>query len=367
MLNIHALQARFGDCLLLEAGGSAKRFVLIDGGPPDTFADDLEPTLKTLVGVGKALDLVVLSHVDNDHVIGLLDLFAALQESHTNRDEKPLVRVGRLWHNSFGRTIDPNGEILQRLQVLLNVSGTAGVAMPLSADAFFGIREGYRLRTLAAQLSLPINADFEEDTITVETAPKAVVLGELRLRVVGPTKGNLEALREEWLQWLEKNEQRILRDPGTAANSDRSIPNLSSIVLLAEVGGKTALLTGDARGDHIEQGLQQAGLSRNGRFHVNLFKLQHHGSDRNVVASFFERITADTYLVSADGRYDNPDYHTLKWIVQAAKKQNRAIRIVATNATPATQKLVKDLPPKRYGYSFNVRDPSQHYVSVPVG
>jgi len=366
MINIHALQARFGDCLLLEFGSSRKQFVLIDGGPDKTFSDTLEPALKGLVGAGNALDLVVLSHVDNDHVIGLLDLLAALQESHTNRDV-PLVRVSRLWHNSFSRTIDPDGEILQRLQVLLNESGAAGIAMPLSADAVFGIREGYRLRTLAAQLSIPINPDFDSDTITVETASKMVTIGELRLRVVGPTRANLEALRKEWLAWLEKHEQRILRDPRTATKSDRSIPNLSSIVLLAEAGGKTALLTGDARGDHIEQGLRQAGLSQNGLLHVNVLKLQHHGSDRNVVASFFERITADTYLVSADGTNDNPDYAMLTWIVQAANKQKRTFKIVATNATPATRKLVKELPPKQYGYTLNVRASAQHYVSVNVG
>ena len=40
----------------------------------------LRPELQNIAGRGGKLDLVVLSHVDNDHVIGLLDLMAELRE-----------------------------------------------------------------------------------------------------------------------------------------------------------------------------------------------------------------------------------------------------------------------------------------------
>ncbi|HEV7608218.1 MAG TPA: MBL fold metallo-hydrolase [Steroidobacteraceae bacterium] len=365
MFKIHAVQARFGDCLLLEAGGSPRHFVLIDGGPPNTFADDLQPALKSIVGAGGKLDLVVLSHVDNDHVIGLLDMFADLQQAQTD-GTTPLVRAHRLWHNSFQKTIDPNGEITQRLQTLTNVTGSAGVAMPMAVDAFLGIREGYRLRTLAVQLSLALNADFGDELITVEKAMHAIKIGSLSLRVVGPTAANLKELRGDWLAWLKKNEQKILQEPKTAANADQSVPNLSSIVLFAECANKTALLTGDARGDHIEQGLAAANLSQNGKLHVNLLKLQHHGSNRNITAAFLERITADTYLISADGTYGNPDFETLKWIVQAATKRHQQIEIVVTNSTPSTKKLLKQFAPAKHNYKLRVLVPNRHSIEIEL-
>jgi beta-lactamase superfamily II metal-dependent hydrolase len=57
------------------------------------------PTLEKLPIKGK-LDLVVLSHIDNDHIIGLLDL---LEEIKDQRDtaKKELVMISKLWHNSF--------------------------------------------------------------------------------------------------------------------------------------------------------------------------------------------------------------------------------------------------------------------------
>ena len=198
-------------------------------------------------------------------------------------------------------------------------AGKAGVAMPMSADAFYGVKEGHRLRILAKKLNLPVNAGFSNDLVMLETAAQPLVFGKLTLRVVGPNQANLDVLRAEWLKWLAKVEQRMASDPATMANLDKSVPNLSSIVLLAECDGRTVLLTGDARSDHIVAGLEQAGLLVSGKLHVDVLKVAHHGSDRNATAKFFKTVTADAYVISADGRYGNPDYDTLKWIVEAAK------------------------------------------------
>jgi hypothetical protein len=65
--------------------------------------------------------------------------------------------------------------------------------------------------------------------------------------------------------------------------SDTSVPNLSSVVVLAEAGGKSILLTGDARGDKILTGLELIGaITPKGKLHVDVLKMPHHGSDRNM-------------------------------------------------------------------------------------
>ncbi len=51
--------------------------------------------------------------------------------------------------------------------------------------------------------------------------------------------------------------------------------------------------------------------------HLDLLKLPHHGSDRNVSTGFFRRVTADRYLCSADGNHHNPDVPTLRMIADA--------------------------------------------------
>jgi hypothetical protein len=364
VFKLHAVQAQFGDSLILEYGTDAnRRYVLVDGGPPDTFANSLDAALQAIVTSGK-LDLVVLSHIDNDHVVGLLDLLAALEEDEAN-GQPPRVKIAGLWHNSFKKAVDPSGDIVQRIQAVMALASTANVAMPLAADAFLGLREGNRLRILAKKLGVPVNKGFQDDLVMLETATQPLKFGKLTLRVVGPNQANLNELRKDWETWLAKAENDMA-DPSTLANSDESVPNLSSIVLLAECDGKTLLLTGDARSDHIADGLDQAGLLTNGKLHVDVFKVAHHGSNRNVTKTFFKKITAETYVISADGTYDNPDYDTLTWIVEAANEAGRAIEIVVTNATPSTKKLKQTHKPSDWGYKLTVKPKADDSIAVEL-
>jgi hypothetical protein len=140
--------------------------------------------------------------------------------------------------------------------------------MPLAADTFYGIREGNRLRLMARKLKIPTNKGFKDDLLLAETAKRPIKFGPLELTIAGPNKANLKALRTEWLNWLEAAAQKAASDPAAAAMADNSVPNLSSIVVLAKCAGKTILLTGDARGDHIIDGLNTAKLAKKGKLHV---------------------------------------------------------------------------------------------------
>jgi hypothetical protein len=83
------------------------------------------------------------------------------------------------------------------------------------------------------------------------------------------------------------------------------------------------LLTGDARGDDILMGLKDAKfLDSRGRLHVDLLKIPHHGSDRDVAPQFFQALTADHYVISANGENDNPDCETLCWLAESRGKDD---------------------------------------------
>jgi beta-lactamase superfamily II metal-dependent hydrolase len=353
MFCLHVIQAEFGDCLLLEFGAAANpHFILIDGGPPNNFADHLRKVLETqVVPRGGKIDLVILSHVDNDHIVGLVDLFAELQSEQANA-QPGFVGIGGLWHNSFSKTIDPNGMIQPRLQALLAIAGMQST-MNATAISVNGIPEGNKLRQLSQILHIPLNANLA-DPITVETANAPVSFDNVRLTVVGPTQANLDALRQQWEDWLDQHEEDI----GTGsvklmANSDQSVPNLSSICVVAEGDGRRILFTGDARSDHVLSGLESKGFLNNaGTVHFDVLKLPHHGSDRNMTKTFFKKVTADQYVISANGKYGNPDLATLIWLVEAAKEQSRTPEIFLTNQTPSTGKLLTEYPPADYGYSL---------------
>lgn len=146
------------------------------------------------------------------------------------------------------------------------------------------------------------------------TAPVTLSKG-LSVTIAGPMQPELEALQKAHDAFLTRAE----RTPAAlAAFSDTSVPNLSSVVLLAEVKGKRMLLTGDARGDRILEGLELVGaLPPGGRLHVDVLKMPHHGSDRNMAPVFLERIHADHYVFSGDGEHGNPEREVMAMLQDA--------------------------------------------------
>lgn len=100
---LEAMQAHDGDALFLHyepAGAPAVR-VLLDGGSQMIFQSVIKPRIDQLRGQG-ALDLrmVIVSHIDADHITGVLDLFKSLSE--TQDDGKELFcKIRTLWHNAF--------------------------------------------------------------------------------------------------------------------------------------------------------------------------------------------------------------------------------------------------------------------------
>ncbi|MDR6743362.1 hypothetical protein J2X56_005401 [Herbaspirillum sp. 1173] len=82
-LIVSLLRASHGDSILIRAGvDSTKQFrILIDGGPPECFQrkqgpkitpGPLQELLDSLADCETPLDLVVMTHVDDDHIGGLL-------------------------------------------------------------------------------------------------------------------------------------------------------------------------------------------------------------------------------------------------------------------------------------------------------
>jgi beta-lactamase superfamily II metal-dependent hydrolase len=371
MLKLHLVQADHGDCLILEHGkSSSPRYILIDGGPSNVYKTHLRGKLREIKAGGGKLDLAILSHVDDDHIVGLLDLMTELRQQR-KAGVAETIAIEALWHNTFSQNV--GRDIGDRFKMLMQDSIIPRGLMTVSNRAAKSIGQGDELTQNAYALNIPINPKFEpERLVCVDNAPTSIHYGNLKLQIVGPTVKNLRALRTKWLAWLKEQEKRLrVRSPAAAARAavaaDESIPNLSSIMVFAKTGRKTLLLTGDGRGDDLLEGLDQAKLlDPNERLHVNVLKLPHHGSQRNVTPKFLEKVTADQYVICANGKNGNPDWNTLEWLVQTAKKEGRSIDIFVTNRTDSTRRLVEKYDPNEYGYRLIEMNPREHSMVVEL-
>lgn len=311
MFILEALKAKHGDCLLLHWGTkAAPGLMLIDGGPGGTYHEFLKSRLQELAAARRRtevpIDLAMVSHIDDDHIAGLLDLAEEMESRSAP------ATIGRLWHNSLEGLLD---EPLNMASVNRATASLAG-SPPRSTGLWYSkvlasVRQGQLLHGFARRLGLEttMNAPFQP-VVAVRPRQRPMKLRGLSLTVIGPSAAEIEKLRKAW---KKKRVAGIM-----AAYEDDSPYNLSSIIVLAEFAGKRMLLTGDARGDHIIAGLKRRRLLKDGKFHVDLLKLPHHGSENNVTPEFFEQVTADRYVVSGDGKkFPNPHKNAMKWLAAA--------------------------------------------------
>jgi beta-lactamase superfamily II metal-dependent hydrolase len=368
MFNLHIVQARYGDCLILEyATAEAPRFILIDGGPQQVYEENLRPVLQGIADKGGSLDYAVLSHVDDDHVVGLLDL---LEEIRQQRDSgtPETIAVGEIWHNTFSQTL--GGDVEARFNTFVRKAPPMRGAMNDTDRAMRDIAKGDELTHAANALGIPINEEFDPSyLVSLGPANEPVKRENLSIWIVAPNQTNLQNLKQEWLEWLEEQEDRVLvRGMGEVERADTRVPNLSSIMFLARADGKSVLLTGDGRADHLLDGLQQAGLLDSaGKLHVDVLKLPHHGSRHNISKEFLQAVTADQYIVSASGRYSHPSRQTLEWIAEVAREQGRAVEIILTNHTTSVDQLLAGYDPDTYGFSLTEMPQGEQVMVLELG
>ena len=369
MIKLHVIQAEYGDCFVLESKLGKDSFnALIDGGPYQTFEKHIKPTLQKLP-LNRKLDLIVLSHIDNDHIIGLLDL---LEDIKTEREKghKELIKIGKLWHNSFADIFQSDVELKTLfkhtfLSEILKPKEQAKEKKSIVASLIMkGFQQGTDLTQLAKSLKIKINPGFKKLIFINETAisirPKNITF-----QILGPTKKNLDKLKEEWKDWLAKKRPIIESEIGILQILDKSVPNLASIVFLTEIGNRKILFTGDGIGEDILKVLSQNRmLDSNGKLHVDILKVPHHGSDRNVSIKFFDTVHASYYIISANGRDDNPSLNTLKWIIQVGENNKKPRKIVFTNMTPNIKKILRKYDKKRYNYECVFLDKEDNYLTI---
>jgi hypothetical protein len=317
-LCLEVLRAEHGDCLLLHHGDD---LMVIDGGPAGVYDATLKPRLQELMAARPEplfIQMVMVSHIDNDHIIGLMDMFEEAVDRQENYLGPAEWRAGELWLNAFGaltgasNSTEGTGVNASALEALV------ATAPGMESEAVTaGVKSGITLHRDAIALNVDCNVSFRGGLVqrggaaaTVEVAPG------LTFTVLAPTEKQLEKLQTKWNEWEQKHAHP---DATAAENLDRAVFNLSSIVVLARSGQRTLLLTGDARSDHIMDGLKDAGLLTDDGppLMVDVLKLPHHGSIRNVNAHFFERVRARHYVISANGRDGNPENETLTLLCDA--------------------------------------------------
>ncbi|MFE2856591.1 MBL fold metallo-hydrolase [Streptomyces lavendulae] len=298
MIRLRMLPAEDGDCLLLEYGNADfTRRVLVDGGRHDTY-ERIKPLLAEL---DRTIDVLVVTHVDQDHILGVLALLDDAQEP---------VELGDVWFNGFDHLHDRD---------------------------VFGAVEGEVLTTTLMTRQLPWNKAFQGRSIEVGHPPTWFDDGST-MEVLAPDRGLLEALIPVWetkcaeaglIPGVDPQERRPVPGiehfgavdvPALAAAPfvrDGSATNRTSIGLLFSFEGTRIVLTGDADDRRLAASLRPRAEAEGGRLRIDALKVAHHGSAHNLSNELLGLLDCGRYLISTNGRiHGHPDDIAVARILQ---------------------------------------------------
>ena len=355
-MKIRVFQSDKGDCLMITSKDGKR--VLVDGGMSSSYSKHVTPTMKKLRDDGDAIDVVYVSHVDQDHIAGILKMaddavkwkvYDFQKSSGNTTIRKPRVvrppEFKQVWNNAFHDQVGDNAD---EIEDMLAARAQALTLMPQefaqeAAEEFVNLAqskaEAIRLsrRLGPKQLGIPINPEFDGGLMFITEPAETLSVGKLDFTVIGPFAEELDDLREEWNTWLDtqkakdqlaKIRKRNDEDEGNLKDGvsqalglffaqaselgDRgsvTAANLASLMFhVKESGGPSVLLTGDGHWEDILAGLDHAGfLNSDGGVHVDVLKIQHHGSEHNWHHDFGKRVTADHYVFCGNGAHHNPE------------------------------------------------------------
>ena len=300
VLSVEMLAAENGDCLWVEFGDPANpKVMLIDGGTQATEAA-LRAKIAAKTDGGKALhlELVVCTHIDNDHIEGLLGLLQKLP---------PRLSIGDIWFNGRPQAQNP---------------------------AVLSVLEGEALSDLLGKGLLPWNLAVKGKALVIpDDGPLPVFqVGGMTLTLLSPTHAAMAELRKKWASiapWhdavvaapfseavlggptmpQDMDELKQLADLDAAKHVDPSPTNGSSIAFLAEYGDRSCLFAADAHADILLGSIGRLCDDRKvTRLTVGALKVPHHGSKNNTSQALIKQLDCGKYLISTNGKqFKHPD------------------------------------------------------------
>jgi beta-lactamase superfamily II metal-dependent hydrolase len=312
IFQVNMLPAEEGDCLVVEYGEPGKiHRILVDTGTENT-CKAIVKYLGALPEKERTFELFILSHVDDDHIGGLMKLINV---------NVPNLYFDDIWFNGWKHLSSLGAEELGPVQ-------------------------GEMLTSWLVQNDLPWNKHFKGGRIAVSDTgelPEKTLGGGMKLTVLSPGYKELANLRPKW----KKLCRQVGLDPALGPQpkpatpagfeslgavdiedlaiepfrADSSESNGSSIAVLAEYEGHSILLTGDAFPSVLIKNIDRiAENKKEKQLVVDAMKMPHHGSKGNTSRKLIEKVNSSRYLISTNGNvHHHPDAAAVARVIKFSR------------------------------------------------
>lgn len=335
---IHFIPALSGDCILLEFDN--QECILIDCGYKSTYNKELKPLLLELSKRDYRIKLLIVSHIDADHIEGAIQLL----EDNGDFNSPQVIAIDNIWFNGFYSTLFMNDVFKQHISNTISevqnekmriVQGQMEM-QSISEVAMISGMQSKSFEELCSDLGYRVNHQFpgqvvkrKSDNVETVTDDK-IYLGNFCITVLSPNDFLIDKLAEElnielikifgdnyeinndWIfrDFYEKLTLLIREEPietnvlisterdeiegwlGTSTLAAMNSVNKASIVVKIEYKEIKMLFTGDSDselwGDYLEP-------------YYDVIKISHHGTLKPNLC-MIKKTKGNHILISTNGR-----------------------------------------------------------------
>lgn len=297
MINIKMLKAGNGDCIILSYGESEIFHILIDGGRGRFCFRKLCSFEEKLKKEAKKINAVILTHIDHDHIDGILKLFS--------KEDFDFSLVNQIWFN-FGAKLNKSLKSESpKLNVFLENGGTS-----ISWKEGKDLEEVLREKNIKWESFVKEGDEFE--------------IGGARFIILSPSIEGLKDLVRYGVKEKDKTTQISSRCDYEKSIQELNekefegkvtITNKSSIAFLFEYKEVKILFLGDADSADIVSALERRGYSKEKKLKINFCKIAHHASKHNTSNELVQMLDCSNYLISTQMVSERPSKECLSRII----------------------------------------------------
>ncbi len=360
--------------------------VLIDGGYVNTYNKFIKPELIKMNSQALALNHIIVTHIDKDHISGIIKL---IKENNNS----PFIKIDNIWHNSFKHIKEFNhdikfkGKSVQELQIDYNLKEEqTEIIKDISAV------QGSTLASVLLESSYNWNTEFEGKAVSVDNRSIINLTDEITLKLLSPSIEKLSDLNLDWKKELYKKgysttedleefseiafeslvvtqkDQKLLKKKNVSATSlnvdelakspfledDRSA-NGSSIAFIIEYKKKKLLFLADAHPSIIINNLKLHYKGEDFPLYFDVIKVSHHGSQGNTSLELLKMITSQQYVFSTNGKtYNHPDNETISRIISQKTKYTK--ELLFTYPLESIEEFKDNTLMKKYNYQITEKN-----------
>lgn len=366
-IKIDVYPAKSGDAFLIKFSNGKN--VVIDMGFKETYELYMKKDFIELNDIGEKINLMIISHIDEDHIEGAIQFFKDNLYSNNTK----IIDVDEIWHNSYKHLQIKKDDILiendKEFDILDEIKNSNSIEKrdEIYENKVVSAFQGSTLASYLYAYHYNWNESFSSGPICAEKEFHCN-LDKIHINVISPNFKKMKNLARIWLSFLrsKKYDFKITTDKifddayefyiknindfeveenddisysptkfdieklklVEAKEKDNSKSNGASIGVEITYNEKKILFLGDCHEDIVIDSILNECKDSQEKYY-NVIKIPHHGSLRNN-SNWINFVRAKYYIFSTDGKSHegHPSVEVISKIISKNKGSKEKIYLV---------------------------------------